>query len=155
MSGRQICTLALVALFCCAGLTTVQAQMSIAGGNILMNITTAQAGQEPLAVSNSSCTLTFKRQASVSKITVSTSCPNQKFTLQVVAVNPTDGVAAPQVTLVNGMLAASFITNIPSLPPATNRTCTLSYTASATFAQGNSVELGNDVHTVTYTIVAQ
>ncbi|MGH2569282.1 MAG: hypothetical protein ACRDGA_13170 [Bacteroidota bacterium] len=134
---------------------TAHAQMTISGGNILMNITSAQAGSEPTAVTNTICTLTYRRQASVSKVTVSTSCPGQKFTLRVVAVNPTEGVAAPQVTLVNGMLAAALINNIPALPPATNRTCTLSYTASATFAQGNSVELGDDVHTVTYTIVAQ
>jgi hypothetical protein len=31
----------------------------------------------------------------------------------------------------------------------------LQYTASATFAQGNSTELNNDVHIVTFTIQSQ
>ena len=90
----------------------------------------------------------------ITKITVSTSCPGQRFTLTVLATNLTYGVAAPQVTLFNGMPATNFVLNIPTGNPV-HKTCTHQYTASATFAQGNSAELGNDVHAITYTLVAQ
>jgi len=72
----------------------------------------------------------------------------------VVATNVSSGVAAPQVTLSNGMLATDIIRSIPT-GGTLNKSCTLRYTASATFAQGNSTELGTDVHTVTYTLMAQ
>jgi hypothetical protein len=52
------------------------------------------------------------------------------------------------------MLATNLITNIPA-GFFNFATATLNYQASATFAQGNSAELGDDVHTVTYTITAQ
>lgn len=106
-------------------------------------------------VANSARTLTYRRQVAISKITVSTSCPGQSFTLKVIAIGVPDGNAAPEVDLLNGMPATDFIVNIPARPPTTARTCNLRYTASATFAQGNSTEDGNDVHTVTYTILAQ
>jgi hypothetical protein len=106
-------------------------------------------------VTISSNTLNYRRQVLPSKITVSTSCPGQSFNLRVIALSVPDGVAAPAVDLVNGMAAVDFITNIPARPPNTRRSCTLQYTASATFAQGNSAEVGNDVHTITYTILAQ
>lgn len=130
-------------------------QISVTGGNIVMNITTALPGNEPTVVTNTVTQLSFKRQAAISKITVRTSCPSQRFNLQVVATATTDGVAAPTVTLTNGMLDTDFLTSIPARPPGSARTVTLQYTGSSTFAQGNSAELGNDVHTVTYTILAQ
>jgi hypothetical protein len=61
----------------------------------------------------------------------------------------------PAVALTNGMLAVDFITSIPGAAGWTTVTPTLQYTASATFAQGNSADLGNDVHTVTYTLQLQ
>ncbi|HTP79083.1 MAG TPA: hypothetical protein VMM57_01625 [Bacteroidota bacterium] len=98
--------------------------------------------------------MTYKKQTAISKVTVATVCSGQSFSLSVVAVSPTKGVASPAVTLTNGMAAADFITNIPATG-TTNATATLKYSASATFEQGNSAELGNDVHTITYTLVAQ
>lgn len=135
--------------------STLQAQeIAVNGGNQTMTITTGSPGAEPLPVVNTSTTLSYKRQSVVAKITVGTNCPGQSFTLKVVAVSPTKGVAAPGVTLTNGMPAADFITDIPRTG-VLNATCTLQYTASALFSQGNSLEEGNDVHTVTYTILAQ
>lgn len=127
-------------------------QVTLLGGNQLMSITSGIAGGEPASVVNSSCTLRFRRHAQAQRITVSTSCPGQRFTLQVQAINATIGVPAPAVTLVDGAPAVNLLTNIPA--GGGNGRCTLQYTASATFAQGNSVELGTDVHTVTYTILA-
>ena len=129
--------------------------ISIGGGNKTINITTGIPGGEPLPATITSSTLRYRRQTLPSKITVSTSCPGQSFGLQVVAVSVPDGVAAPAVDLVNGMAAVDLITSIPAKPPTTQRSCTLQYTATATFSQGNSTELGNDVHTITYTILAQ
>ena len=131
-----------------------QGAMKVNGGNIVLSITTGLAGQQPLSVVSTATTLTYKRDNVITKITVSSSCPGQDFTLKVLATSVTAGTAAPEVTLMNGMLAANFVTDIPVKPPTT-ATCTLQYTASATFAQGNSAELGNDVHTITYTILAQ
>lgn len=129
--------------------------ISIGGGNVVLNITTGLPGQEPTPVTNQATTLTYRRGFLTRKVTVQSNCPGQDFTLKVVAINVTSGTAAPEVTLVNGMLAADFITNIPPSFFFQNGTCTLRYTASATFANGNSAEVGNDVHTITYTLLNQ
>lgn len=127
-------------------------QIIIVGGNQLLSITTGIAGGQPASVVNTNSSLRFRLHGVVQRITVSTSCPGQRFTLQVVATNATAGIPAPPVTLIDGAPAANFLTNIPAA--GGNGRCTLQYTASATFAQGNSGELGNDIHTVTYTIIA-
>jgi len=128
--------------------------ISVSGGNQTLTINAGTAGGQPTSVSNTTCSLSYQRQSKTSKITVATSCAGQSFNLSVLATNVTKGNAAPQVSLVNGNPAADFITNIPSTGTR-NATCNLQYTASATFSQGNSSEVGNDVHTVTYTILAQ
>ncbi|MDP2887081.1 MAG: hypothetical protein Q8P51_18905 [Ignavibacteria bacterium] len=127
----------------------------ILGGNVTLNITTGAAGSEPLADVDVTGSLQYWRKAADAKVTVGTSCPTQAFTLKVLATGVVRGVAAPEVTLTDGMLAVDFITSIPSAAGWTSATITLQYTASATFAQGNSAELGNDVHTVTYTLQVQ
>jgi len=127
----------------------------INGGNLTMNITTGAAGSQPVADVDVTRTLQYWRKAAIAKVTVRTSCPTQAFTLRVLATGVVQGVAAPQVTLTDGMLAVDFITSIPSAGTWTSSTITLQYTASATFAQGNSAELGNDVHAVTYTLQVQ
>ncbi len=127
--------------------------LRIVGGNQLVNISTGTAGGQPTSVVNTACTLRYQRQNVVTNITVGATCPGQRFTLKVLAVSPTAGIAAPEVTLTDGMPAANFITNIPTGNPK-NSTSTLRYTASATYDQGNSTELGNDVYTVVYTLVA-
>lgn len=129
-------------------------QITINGGNPLLTVTTGIPGQEPASVTNITCSLRWRRENDITKITVSTVCPNQRFSLSVLATNVSNGIAAPVVTLTNGMPAIDFITSIPPGNPPW-KTCTLRYTASATFSQGNSTDLGNDVHTVAYTIVQQ
>ncbi len=148
-------TLALSVLVIVLASETSQAQpVDVRGGNQTLSITTGFAGGEPVAVTNTNSALRYRRQAQTSKITVRTSCPGQNFNLSVEAQGVTRGVAAPAVQLVNGMLDTDFIVNIPN-SGFRQTTVTLLYTASATFAQGNSAEFGNDVHTVTYTILAQ
>lgn len=130
-------------------------ELQVNGGNITLAVTTALAGSEPLAVTNTTTSVRYRRQLVISKITVSTICTGQRFNLDVSATSVGGGTAAPQVSLVNGMLATDFLTGVPPRPPGGLFTASLQYVASSTFAQGNSAELGNDVHTVTYTLVAQ
>ena len=148
---RLLCVLALALA---AGPAGRAQQISVVGGNLLLSVTTGTAGAQPVAVTNTTSSLRWRKQNVISKITVAASCPAQRFSLAVLATNLTHGVAAPQVSLFNGMLATNFVLSIPTGNPV-NKTCTLRYTASATFAQGNSTELGNDVYSITYTLVAQ
>lgn len=146
-------------LFCAAvllGMSSVsEAQwMDVQGGNQVLSITSALPGSEPAVVVNTNTTLRYRRTLDVLKITVRTSCPGQNFTLRAEAIGVGSGTAAPEVTLTNGMPNTDFVTNIP-WGFFNYATCTVQYTASATFAQGSSAELGNDVHTVTYTLVGQ
>lgn len=137
-------------------LSAVRAQApSLSGGSRTLTISTGTAAGEPVAVTNSGTTLTYRRKSVITKITVQTSCSGQKFGLAVVATSPSAGSAAPTVTLANGMAAMNFITAIPSGSTTQNRTAGVFYTATALFSQGTSAELGNDVHTVTFTQVAQ
>ncbi|HUI63896.1 MAG TPA: hypothetical protein VL126_03565 [Bacteroidota bacterium] len=155
MTSMRALTIAfLTAALACFGARPLSAQVTMRGGNPSISITTGAAGGQPVSVISTSSSIRWAKKTVISKITVSTSCPGQRFSLKVLAINLSSGVAAPAVTLTNGMLASDFLTSIPA-NDASSRTCTLQYTASATFAQGNSTELGNDVHTVTYTMLAQ
>ncbi len=142
-----------IALFLVGGIS--YAQLSVGGGNISMTVSAGIAGGEPVAVTNSSISLQYRLQTRVTKITVRTNCPGQRFNLAAVATSVPQGTAAPQVTLTNGMLDVDLIVSIPKRPPNTVQTATLLFTASSTFAQGNSAELGNDVHAITYTLIEQ
>jgi hypothetical protein len=125
-------------------------------GNPTLAITTGIPGGEPLPIQDASSRLRFRRQTVITKITVTTSCLNQHFTLSVFATGLTHGSAAPEVMLTNAMPETDFVTDIPARTGGSPQgECTLRYTASATFAQGNSIELGADIHTVRYTLIAQ
>lgn len=125
-------------------------------GSVTLTITTGIPNGQPVPVQDVSARLRFRRQTVVTKITVATSCPNQHFILSVVATGLTHGVAAPVVSLTNGMPETNFVTDIPArVSGSPQAECVLRYSASATFAQGNSVELGPDIHTVRYTLIAQ
>jgi hypothetical protein len=137
-----------------ANTPTARSQQISITGNPVLTITTALPGQEPTSVTDATSTLSYRRQTVVTKITVSTSCPGQRFTLKVLAINISGGTAATEVTLSDGMVATDFVTGIPRTG-ALNKSCNPRYTASATFEQGNSAELGSDIHTVTYTLLAQ
>jgi len=151
---RRAILVAVVVLL--TGLTGEQtaAQLRITGGNALIQITTATLAPEPLIAVNTATNLRWRREDEITKITVSTVCPGQRFGLRVRATSLSAGVAAPEVTLTSGMPAMDLVVNIPA-GGANNKSCTLQYTATATYAQGNSTEVGNDVHTITYTHVAQ
>lgn len=144
------------ALLACAGATAVAQEVRVQGGNQLLQITTALPGQEPSPVANAATTLRYRRQPQISKITISTTCPGQRFSLRAQAVSAQEGIPAPAVMLIHGMPAADLIRDIPVQGPNPPfRRATVEYTASATFEQGNSSELGADSHTITFTILAQ
>lgn len=130
------------------------AQLRITGGNPLIQVTAGMLIPEPIITVNTATSLRWRREDEITKITVSTICPGQRFGLRVRATGLSAGVAAPEVTLASGMPAMDIVVNIPA-GGANNKSCTLEYTATATYAQGNSTEVGNDVHTITYTHVAQ
>ncbi len=146
-----IVTAVLVTVMCITGSAQ---SIQIKGGNVALTISSGTAGAQPVSAVNSSSTLTYKKQNQVSKITVQTVCLAQSFMLDVAATNVTGGVAAPSASLVSGNAATDLIRDIPK-NGSTTFTCRLQYTASATFEQGNSSEVANDNHTVTFTIQLQ
>jgi hypothetical protein len=129
-------------------------QIWVLGGDAALNINTALPGQQPLPATSTSSMILWINGTQARKISVATICPGQKFSLSVLATGVTAGVPAPEVQLADGMLGVDFITDIPPRGPFLSW-CRLGYTASATFEQGNSLELGDDIHTVTYTITDQ
>jgi hypothetical protein len=144
----------LALLMICFGLmitaVSVSDAQTLRGTAPTINITTAVAGAEPTPVVNTSSQIRYSGKTYVSKITVSTVCVSQKFDLSVIATGVTSGHGSPvSVTLLNGMLAADFITSIPI--SASQITPTLQYTAAPQFSDGT----GTDTHTVTYTQVLQ
>ena len=116
-------------------------------GIVNLNITGANAvaGQDQMMTTDQSSTLSWGTNSSLKKITVNTSLASPKFTLELVAVNPTAGTAASQVTL--STTANDFLLNIGR----TSGSCGLLYTAVALASQGT----GTDAHTITFTVQSQ
>lgn len=157
-SQTRLGALLLMVLFAAGAIVTrTQAQTGsiTMSGNVATTITTGAAGGEPVPDVDVSRTLKYWKKGAIAKVTVRTVCPTQAFTLKVLATGVSRGSAAGEVTLVDGALDVDFITNIPSTGPWTSATITLRFTASATFAQGNSAEMNNDSHTVTFTLQSQ
>jgi hypothetical protein len=81
---------------------TVEAinEAAITGGDLILTINTATAGQEPDdAVDNTTCDLDWTTNEATKKITVETDLLAPAFALKVVAQNVTGGTAAAEVTL--------------------------------------------------------
>jgi len=144
----------ILCLFIVVHQPAIAQDLRIQGTNPTLTITAGNPGGALIPVVNSSSTLRYKQAGVPTKITVQTVCPGQRFYLSVEAIAVGDGTPAPVVTLSNGMLPTDFITNIGA-GSKKNFQSDLQYTASASFSQGNSTELGDDIHTVTYTLVAQ
>jgi hypothetical protein len=117
-------------------------EAAVTGGDITLTINTATAGSQPNNATNATCHLNWTTNEPGKKITVETDQAAPTFTLKVTATAVSGGTAAAQVTVSNS--AQDFVTAIGT----TVGTCTLSYQASATAAEGT----GEDVHAVTYTL---
>jgi len=145
-----------VLIFGCSGLATASNtanhtvtvhvdainEVAITGGDITLTINSANAGSQPNDATNATCHLEWTTNEANKKITVQSDQAAPTFTLKVIATGVSGGTAAPQVTVSN--VAQDFVTGVAT----TVGNCTLSYTGSATAAQGT----GEDVHVVTYTL---
>lgn len=121
--------------------------LQIIGTIVNLNISgsNALAGQDQMMTTDQTSTLAWGTNSSLKKITANTSLAAPKFTLQLVAVNPTFGTAASQMTL--STTANDLLLNIGR----SSGTCSLLYTAVALASQGT----GTDAHTITFTVLTQ
>ena len=121
--------------------------VQVSAGTVNLNIAagSAVAGQDQMSITDQTTNLLWGVNSSARKITVMTNLAAPHFTLKVQAVNPTQGTAAPQVTL--STTAQDFLTNIGR----STGTCALVYTGIALASQGT----GNDAHLITFTVQSQ
>lgn len=131
------------------------------GGTVSLDVDAASAGNEPTDAVDATTELHWVNGlGQTAKLTVSTVCPGQRFGLSVEAVvtswgSGTVATVAPPVTLTDGMAEVDLLRDIPTGDPDREGTASLSYRASATVADGTSADHGDDIHTVTYTFLAQ
>lgn len=134
---------------------------SAGGPSLTLTVNSATAGSDPDDVTDATTELTWDADfGQTAKITVSTLCPGQSFSLFVeLDVNSwasgTQGTEQPEITLSDGMLDTDIFRDIPPTIPERRGSGTLTYRASATAAQGNGAEVGDDFHTVIFTALAQ
>ncbi|MBU0690939.1 hypothetical protein KKC97_09225 [bacterium] len=121
-------------------------EMAVSGGDIGLTINSATAGAQPDDDTDATTGLAWTTNEATKKITAETDNAAPTYTLKVLASAVTGGgAAAAQVTL--STTPGDYVTGIGE----TIGTCTNTYTASATAAQGT----GADVHNVTFTITAE
>lgn len=120
-------------------------KVNVSSGSVAITITGAGtvAGQNLIgSVVNTSTTLFWGSNSASQKITVQSNLAAPTHTLKLLALNPTQGTAAAEVTL--STTATNFMTNVGR----TLGSCTLQYTGSALATEGTAT----DTHTVTFTI---
>jgi hypothetical protein len=103
------------------------------------------AGQDQMSVVDASTSLLWGVNSSTKKITVQTNLGAPLFALKLVALNPTQGTAAPEVT--TSTTANDLLLDIGR----SSGTCTLQYTGVALASQGT----GTDSHLITFTVANQ
>ncbi|MBI3585640.1 MAG: hypothetical protein HY088_00735 [Ignavibacteriales bacterium] len=121
--------------------------VSVSSGTVSMTITGTGviAGQNQMTVANSATSLLWGVNSSLKKITAQTNLVAPLFAMKLLAVSPTQGTAAPEITL--STTATDLLTNIGR----SKGSCTLQYTGVALASQGT----GTDSHTITFTVAAQ
>jgi hypothetical protein len=121
--------------------------VQVSSGTVNMSITgaLAVAGQDLMSTTNQATSLLWGVNSSSKKVTIRTSLGTPKFTLKADAVNPTQGLAAGQVTITP--TDKDFLLNIGR----SSGNCVIRYTGEALASQGT----GTDPHTITFTIVTQ
>lgn len=121
--------------------------VKVTGGSVNLNISSASvvAGQDQMSVTDQSTSLLWGTNSSARKISVSTNLAAPKFTLNLLALNPTQGTSAPEVTL--AAASKDLLLNIGR----SSGSCILKYTGIALASQGT----GNDVHVITFTVQTQ
>jgi hypothetical protein len=123
------------------------ALLQINVGAVNLNITDVQwiTGQDQMIATDQSTTILWGTNNSLGKITVSTNLVVQIFVMKILAVNPTIGTAASEVTL--STVSNDLILNIGRSSGSSN----LRYTGIALASQGT----GKDTHSITFTIQSQ
>jgi hypothetical protein len=121
--------------------------VQVTGGSVSLNIGNASvvAGQDQMSVADQSTSLLWGTNSSARKVSVSTNLAVPKYTLKLLALNPTAGTASAEVTL-----SASPHDLLINIGRSTG-SCTLRYTGVALASQGT----GSDVHVVTFTVASQ
>ena len=126
--------------------TITNVAVSSGSVSLTMALANVTAGVDLMGpVTNTATSLLWGINSSLKKITVGTNLAAPKYTLKLLAVSPTAGTAAPEVTL--STTAADFMTNVGR----TSGTCTLQYSGYALASKG----VGSDSHTITFTIATQ
>lgn len=118
-------------------------EIAVTGGGIILTIDPVD-----FQAADSTCSLDWATNETNKKVTVATTVgvPPQLFGLTVEATGIVGGGASSGVvTLSHGAAALDLVTGVSTEIGG----CTLSYEASADPAQGP----GNDIHTVTYTLI--
>lgn len=146
---RHVCLLFVfvVAQLVWAGVAP-SATLTVRGGNVILTLVSATAGQEPDPLVNQVAGALKYRKGQADppqKITVETNVGSPLFTLKVEAVNVRVGISTGELTLAT--TAQDLITNISR---SGGKSCDLRYTLVALVSDGT----GTDVHTVTYTMMA-
>ena len=123
------------------------ALLQINVGAVNLNITGAQfiVGQDQMTVTDQSTTILWGTNSSLKKITVSTNLSAPIFVLKILAVNPTIGMAASEVTL--STVGTDLILNIGR----SSGSSSLRYTGVVLASNG----AGKDTHSITFTIQSQ
>ncbi len=123
------------------------AVLQVTSGIVNLSIATANviAGQDQMSVSDQSSSLIWGVNSGAQKITAVSTIGSPKYTLKLMVVGPTQGMAAPEATLT--LAASDILMNIGR----SSGSCALRYTGIALASQGP----GSDAHTITFTIVAQ
>ena len=125
--------------------TIVALQVSSGTINMTIDGSNAVAGQDNMSTTNSSTSLLWGINSSLQKVTVQTSLASPLFTLKVLAVSPSQGTAAPEVTL--STTPVDFLLDVGR----STGSATLQYTGIALASQGT----GTDAHTITFTVQNQ
>ncbi|MBI4429915.1 MAG: hypothetical protein HY562_12450 [Ignavibacteriales bacterium] len=120
-------------------------QVNIGSINLTISGSDAIAGQDAMTTTDQSSTLLWGINGGTKKITAQTSLGSPFFTLKVVALSPSQGTAAPEVTLSSA--PQDLLLNVGK----SSGSCTLQYTGIALASQGT----GSDAHTITFTVQAQ
>ncbi len=159
--GRPAILVLLLAVQSSDSASAQQLMFSSGGGPLMLTISTAVAGSQPVGVSDNSTQIFWDADFGVtSKMTVSTSALTQSYRLYILLTvtswaSGTMGSPQPEIELIDGMLDTDILRDIPPTAPERQGFGTLRYRAASLVTDGNSVENGDDLHTITFTIVAQ
>jgi hypothetical protein len=121
--------------------------LQVSSGSVNLSITGAGvvAGQDLMTTVDESTNLVWGINSANRKITAQTGLVAQNFTVRVLAISPTQGSAASEVTLTTA--AADFLLNVGR----SSGSCGIRYTGLALASQGT----GSDSHTITFTVTTQ